>query len=137
MQQILIVAAVAVVALGVGWFMQRQRPDAPTTPTTHRIPDQVDRSDFVRPEAPWLVAVFTSATCATCAKVWEAAELLESDEVAIQNIEVADDAALHERYEITAVPAVVIADASGVSRASFLGPPTAADLWAAVAELRG
>ena len=134
--QILIVAAVAIVALTVGMIVQRRAPDAPTAPTQHTTPDQIDRADFARPEAPWLVAVFTSATCETCAKVWTSTQLLESGEVAIQNVEVKADSDLHERYNITAVPSVVIADHDGVSRASFLGPPTSSELWAKLAELR-
>jgi hypothetical protein len=136
MTQVLIVVAVAVIALGVGWYMQHQAPDAPTTPANHRTPDQLDRHDFVRPDAPWLVAVFTSATCDTCAKVWTSTQLVESDDVAIQNIEVSSDKHLHDRYTITAVPSVVIADAAGVTQAAFLGPPSSADLWAKLAELR-
>lgn len=136
MTQIIIVAGVAALALAVGWFMQRQAPDAPTSVPTHKTPAQLDRADFTRPEAPWLVAVFTSATCETCAKVWTSTQLVESDQVAIQNIEVVDDKELHDRYAITAVPSVVIADAQGVARASFLGPPTSADLWAKLAEVR-
>ncbi len=137
MTQIIIVAAVAAVALGLGWVMQRQAPDAPTSAPNHKTPVQIDRNDFARPDAPWLVAVFTSATCRTCAKVWTSTQLVESDDVAVQNVEVSDDAALHARYDITAVPSVVIADAAGVARASFLGPPTSAELWAKLAELRG
>ena len=136
MTQILIVVAVAAVALVVGWYMQQQAPDVPTAPQSHSTPNQLDRTDFVRPDAPWLVAVFTSATCETCAKVWTSTQLVESDEVAIENIEVGAAKEMHDRYNITAVPAVVIADASGVARASFLGPPTSADLWAKLAELR-
>lgn len=136
MTQLIIVAAVAAVALGVGWYMQQQAPDAPTGTPNHKTPDQIDRDDFTRPDTPWLVAVFTSATCQTCAKVWTSTQLVESDEVAIQNIEVVDDKSLHDRYEITAVPAVIIADTQGVVRASFLGPPSSADLWAKIAEVR-
>lgn len=136
MIQVLIVAAVAIIALAVGAYVQRQAPDAPTAPTQHTTPDQLDRADFVDPEKPWLVAVFTSATCETCAKVWTSTQLLESDAVAIQNVEVSADAELHERYNITAVPAVVIADHDGVTQASFLGPPTSSELWAKLAELR-
>lgn len=135
MLSVLIVAGVALVALGVGWYMQQQKPDAPP-PTSHTVPDQLDRSDFTRPDAPWLVAVFTSETCATCAKVWEAAQLVDTDDVAVQNIEVSVDKTLHDRYAITAVPMVAVVDSVGVTRRSFLGPPTAADLWAALAELR-
>ncbi len=136
MLQFAIVGAVALLALGVGWYMQQRKPDAPSAPVRHVVPEQLDRADFARPDAPWLTAVFTSATCETCAKVWSATELLESDEVATQNVEVGADKVLHDRYNITAVPLVVIADSDGVTRASFLGPPSTADLWAKLAELR-
>ncbi|MBA3604967.1 MAG: hypothetical protein H0W46_03145, partial [Acidimicrobiia bacterium] len=43
---------------------------------------------------------------------------------------------LHARYRIDSVPLLVIADASGVVRRSFLGPVSATDLWAAVAAVR-
>lgn len=136
MTQILIVVGVAGLALVVGWFMQSQSPDAPTTPVTHTIPAQLDRADFDRPDAPWLVAVFTSATCETCAKVWTSTQLVESDHVAIHNCEVKDEAELHEKYNITAVPAVAIVDDEGVTRGQFLGPPSSAELWATLAEVR-
>ncbi len=136
MTQLIIVAGVALLALAVGWYMQRQAPDAPIGVPNHKTPAQIDRADFTRPDAPWLVAVFTSATCESCAKVWTSTQLVESDEVAVQNLEVVADKALHDRYDITAVPAVVIADADGVARASYLGPPTSAELWATLAELR-
>lgn len=134
--EIIIVVVVALVALGVGWFVQQRAPDAPIQPTHHVLPTQLDRSDFVRPEAPWLVAVFTSNTCETCAKVWTSTQLVESDDVAIQNIAYQNDKALHDRYKVTAVPAVVVADAQGVNRAEFLGPPSSAELWATLAEVR-
>ena len=35
-----------------------------------------------------------------------------------------------------AVPTIVVADEQGVVRASFVGPPSATDLWAAVAKAR-
>jgi len=62
--------------------------------------------------------------------------LLESDEVAVQEIEVSEHKDLHARYSIDAVPMIVVVDDEGVTRASFIGVPTAADLWAALAELR-
>ena len=43
---------------------------------------------------------------------------------------------LHERYAIDAVPALLVADQMGAVQASFLGPVTATDLWAAVATAR-
>jgi hypothetical protein len=128
---VLVAAAVAVAAV----LERRRRPAAPAG-AGHTLPDRLDRRDFVRTDAPWLVAVFTSATCSTCAGVWGKAQLLTSDEVAVQQVEVGASRALHERYGITAVPVVVVADASGAVRAGFLGPVTATDLWATVAEVR-
>jgi hypothetical protein len=129
----LVLAAVAVAVAAV--LQRRQRVDAPVR-TGYAVPDQLDRGDFDRPEAPWLVAVFSSATCRTCAGVWEKARQLASDDVVVQEIEVGQARALHQRYRIEAVPTTVVADVAGVVRASFLGPVTAADLWAEVAELR-
>lgn len=130
---VLVLAAVAVVVAVVA--QRRRRPPAPTV-TGHVLPDRLDRADFTRPEAPWLVAVFTSATCNTCAGVWDKAALLAGDEVAVQQLEAKERRDIHERYRVTAVPAVVVADATGTVRARFLGPVTATDLWATVAELR-
>ena len=112
------------------------RRTAPPAGNTHHVPDQLDRKDFPRPDVPWLVAVFTSATCASCAKVWERAELLESDHVAVANIEVGAAQHIHDRYRINAVPTLVITGADGTVQRAFLGPVTATDLWAAVAEVR-
>jgi hypothetical protein len=68
--------------------------------------------------------------------VWDKARLLASDDVAVHEVEVGTARDLHERYRISAVPALVVADRDGAVRASFLGPVTATDLWATVAELR-
>lgn len=129
---LVIVAVVAVVATIV---RRRRSPDAPTQ-RRDVAPTQLDRADFDRPEAPWLVAVFTSATCAACSSVAAKAAVLACDDVAVHEVEFGADRALHERYGIDAVPTVVVADAQGVVEAAFLGPVTATDLWAAVAELR-
>lgn len=136
MTRLLVVAAVVLVAVVIALVVQRRRPDAPVR-TGFSVPDQVDRGDFVRPEAPWLVAVFTSATCATCADVWSKAQVLASDEVAVQELEYVRDRSMHERYEIDAVPALIVVDRMGVVRRSFIGPVSATHLWAAMAELRG
>ena len=127
---LLLVAAVVVAVLA-----RRQRPDAPTQ-TRWAVPTQLDRDDFDRPDAEWLVVVFTSATCATCAGVWQKAAVLASGAVAVQEVEVGERRDLHDRYGIEAVPTTVVADADGVVMASFVGPPTATDLWAVVAEAR-
>jgi hypothetical protein len=112
------------------------RRSAPPSANTSHIPRQLDRADFDRPDAGWLVAVFTSATCNACAGVWERAQHLESEHVAVTELEVGRDKAIHDRYKIDAVPTLVICDADGAVQRAFLGPITATDLWAAMAEVR-
>jgi hypothetical protein len=136
MERAVLAVVLALVAVGVAAALQRrQRPDAPVR-TGYAVPTQLDRDDFARPEAPWLVAVFTSATCGTCEGVWERAQPLDSASVAVQQLEHQADRHLHDRYEIEAVPTTLVAGPDGVVAASFLGPVTATDLWAAVAEAR-
>ncbi len=120
----------AVVALVTG-----RRTDAPDSNTGH-MPSLLDRSDFLRPDAPWLVAVFTSATCHVCAEVFERARHLESDEVVVQELEFTRHGDLHKRYRINAVPTLAIADSDGVVSRGFLGPVTVSELWSAIAEDR-
>jgi hypothetical protein len=136
MERVVLAVVLAALALGVAALLQRrQRPDAPVR-TGYAVPAQVDRTDFARPDAPWLVAVFTSATCATCHGVWERAQPLASDAVALQELEHGRDRVLHDRYAIEAVPTTLVVDHHGVVVSSFIGPLTATDLWAAVAEAR-
>ena len=136
MERFLLAAVVVLVAVVVAVVMDRRRPEAPTQ-GSWAVPAQLDRSDFARPEAQWLVAVFTSATCYSCAQAVERASVLASDVVAVDEVEVKARPDLHRRYHIDAVPIVVVADRDGVVRTSFTGPPSATDLWAAVAGVRG
>jgi len=131
----LLAGIVVVVAMIVAVVMERRRPEAPTQ-GSWAVPAQLDRADFARPDAQWLVAVFTSATCDSCAKAVEQAKVLASEAVAVEEVEVKARADLHRRYHIEAVPIIVVADREGVVRTSFTGPPTATDLWAAVAGVR-
>lgn len=127
---------IVVVAAGIGGVVRRRRvPDAPTQPV-HQTPDLLDRADFDQPNAPWLVAVFSSETCSTCADVVAKAQVLASDDVAVQVVPYQANTELHRRYQIDAVPCLVIADAQGAVHQAFLGPVSATDLWAAVAEAR-
>lgn len=136
MARLLIVIVVVAAAVAVAWWVQRRRPAATPVRTGWAAPDQLRRDDFARPDAPWLVAVFTSGTCSTCADVMTKAHLLESDAVAVQELEYSRDRELHERYVIDAVPTLVVADAEGVVRHSSIGPVSSTHLWAALAELR-
>jgi hypothetical protein len=129
---LLAIAAVVVAAL----LRRRHRTDAPTQPA-FTVPTQLARTDFARPEADWLVVVFSSATCTSCGPMVDKARALASDAVAVDDVEATARRDLHERYHIDAVPVTVLADRDGVVRASFLGPASATDLWAAVAAARG
>jgi hypothetical protein len=128
----LIVLVVAVVALVA---RARRTSDAPTQPKV-AFPQQIDRRDFADPDVPWLVVVFTSATCDACSLVVDKANVLATSEVAVVVAEFPADRELHDRYSIDAVPTLIVVDSSGVTRAAFRGPMTATDLWAAVAEVR-
>src|SRR5438270_13167006 len=132
-----LVVAVAIVAVvgAVAWLIQRRRPEPPTQ-TRWAVPVQLDRADFAGAGVRWLVAVFTSATCESCADAVRKARALASPEVVVDDVEVGARKDVHDRYGIEAVPTIVLADDEGVVRASFVGPPSAADLWAAVAEAR-
>jgi thioredoxin-related protein len=136
MERVLVVVVIVAVVGLVALVVQRRR--VPDVPTQRRFaaPEQLDRNDFPRPDAPWLVAVFSSATCDVCAQVLTKANVLESADVAVAEIEYSARRDLHERYAIEAVPTLVVADARGVVVATFLGPMTATDLWAAVADAR-
>jgi hypothetical protein len=134
-ERLLVAVAVVVVALMVAWLVQRRRPEAPTG-GRWSAPGQLDRADFPEPGSPWLVAIFTSATCDACADTVTKARALAGPSLAVAEVELGAEPELHRRYGIDAVPLLVLADAEGVVRASFVGPPSATDLWAAVADVR-
>ena len=129
---VLLAAAAGLVAAAI---QRRSRPAAPTR-TGWTVPDQLDRADFARPDAPWLVVLFSSATCQSCQGTWEKVVAVESTVVAVEDVAYQAHRDRHDRYGIDAVPLVLVADNEGVVRASFVGPPSAADLWASLAELR-
>lgn len=133
--QLIVAGAVIVGAIALGLVLRGRQPTAAPTQAARPVPVQLDRADFAATE-PWLVAVFSSATCATCADVISKAQVLRSPEVAVVEIEFAANRLLHRKYDIQAVPLVAIADHEGVVRAGFAGPVTAQDLWGALAAAR-
>ena len=135
MERFVIAGVLVVVAVVVAVVLERRRPEPPTQ-GRWAVPTQLDRDDFAGRDHPWLVAVFTSSTCDSCSRATAKAAVLASPEVAYQEIPYQADKKLHERYHVEAVPCIVVADEEGVVRASFVGVPTATDLWAAVAEAR-
>ena len=136
MTRAIVAVALMLAAVGVAWMLRRRTHADVPTQVTWKVPAQIDRNDFAGADRPWLVALFSSATCQTCQSMADKVQVLESSEVAIDNIEYGARAELHKRYSIDAVPLTVVADREGVVRASFVGPISATDLWAAVAEVR-
>ena len=132
----LVIAAVLIVACSaIALVLSRRRPQAPTQAKV-AVPAQLDRADFPDPDRPWLVVVWTSATCVSCAQTTAKAQLLESPQVAYTEVPWQQRRDLHDRYHITDVPLLVLADAEGVVTLSFVGTPNFAELTGAVAAAR-
>jgi len=138
MERVVLAAVIVAVVAIVAFVLDRRQVRGGDAPTQGKwpVPTQLDRRDFDRPDTQWLVVVFSSSTCDSCATVLSHAALLESDNVAVQEVESVARRDLHDRYGVEAVPTVVVADAEGVVQASFVGVPPAAELWAAVAAVR-
>ena len=125
MVQVIVVLAIVVVAVLVGLVLRHRRAVAAPTQPRQLVPAQLDRADFSAP-TPWLVAVFSAASCATCGDVVRKARVLQSADVTVIDVEFGAAQGLHTKDDIPAVPIV----------AGFAGPVTATDLWAAAAEAR-
>lgn len=136
MIQFVLAVVIAAIIIVIVRFRQKQRgADAPTQPAW-QFPAQLDPADFETNCDQWMVVVFISSTCSTCADVAAKAQVLESASVSVNTVDYINHAELHKRYEIDAVPITVIADSSGVVKRGFIGPVTATDLWAGLAEVR-
>ena len=133
----LAIAVVLVVAvLAIAYVAHRRRRPAPPPRDAYPVPRQLQRDDFPRPDAPWLVAYFWSRTCDSCQGLMPKVAALDAAEVVTCTLEATDDRALHQRYEIAAIPMILLADDEGVVRRAFVGAVSATDLWAAMADLR-
>lgn len=121
---------VAVVVL-IARRIEVGRPDPPAR-DRYPIPAQLDRDDFPRPDAPWLVVLFSSTSCDSCAEMAARVAGLESPAVATCEADVHERRDLHTRYGVEGVPMVVVADAEGVVRKGFVGTVSAHDLAAAL-----
>jgi hypothetical protein len=132
----ILIGAVILAAVGaLAWWLQRRPPEAPPR-DVYPVPKQLDRTDFPRADATWLVALFSSAACDSCRVLGPKLMPLESSDVAVCEVGAEDHGDLHRRYDLAAIPTTVVADVEGVVRRAFVGAFTATDLWAAVAELR-
>jgi hypothetical protein len=135
--RILIAVALIVVAAIVAWVLDRRRRPAAPSQGTATIPQQLDRNDFPQRETPWLVVLWSSRTCDSCQGLFDKIAPLASDDVGVVEVEYQAEPELHRRYKIDAAPMTIIVDRAGVTRASFVGPFAAPELWASMAELRG
>ncbi len=135
MERYVLALALLVVAVAIAVVLERRRTPASVPSRRFRIPTHLDRLDFPEPGAPWLLAVFTSTTCDSCRGVLDAVEPLRSPDVAVADIAFQLERALHVKYEIDAVPAVVAVDAEGEVRASWLGAIDTGQLWSTVSDL--
>jgi hypothetical protein len=133
-ERVLLAVGIALAVAVLAIVLERRRPQAPSQ-RRWAVPDQLDRADFERPGAPWLVAVFSSATCDSCATAVARSQAMASADVVVQEVEVSTRGDLHRRYNVEAVPTLVVADRHGVVRASIVGPPGEGELEGAFAEL--
>lgn len=134
--RLLLAAGLVAAAMGIAALLRRRQQSSAPSQSSYGAPSQLDRADFPTAAAEWLVVVFTSASCHTCADVAAKAMALASRRVSVVEAEFSASRELHQRYHIDAVPTTVLCDSDGVVRAGFMGPVTATDLWAAVAEAR-
>ena len=124
--------SVALIALVL---RRRSAVDAPTQ-KVFTAPTQIDRSDVPTAEHQWMVAVFTAQTCHVCADMLAKAQVVASTSVSVVELEYSAFKDLHGKYNIEAVPTIIVTDERGVVHKSFIGPVSATDLWAGVASAR-
>ena len=136
MERLVLVLVLVAVALVVAALIRRRQPDPPIGAREWDVPAQLDRRDFIEPHKPWLVAVFTSNTCDSCESAVAKTAVLAGESVAYEVVPWQERKALHERYGVEVVPMILVADRDGVVQRSFIGVPSATDLWAAVADAR-
>lgn len=136
MERLLLAGVLVAMAAAAAFVLRRRTATAPPTQAKWAVPTQLDRDDFAARDLAWLVVVFTSATCDSCTEAVAKAAVLASPQVGFQEVAYQHDKDLHTRYGVEAVPTIVMADVEGVVQRSFVGVPSATDLWAALAEAR-
>ncbi len=127
MSTILLVAGAVTIALTVSTLTRKAAASGRLagghdTEPKHHIPDVVSASDFGIPEGQWMLLVFSSEKCATCAVVVEAVSRIDMPGLAVEVIGIERMPELHADYRIDAVPTTIVADPTGSVRKSFLGP---------------
>jgi hypothetical protein len=91
----ILIGAVILAAVGaLAWWLQRRPPEAPPR-DVYPVPKQLDRTDFPRADATWLVALFSSAACDSCRGLGPKLKPLESYDVAVCEVGAEDQLAVH------------------------------------------
>ena len=119
---IILILVIGLTAFTISSLANRRMPDSPSVPKSI-IPYQLDRSDFNDPSIEWIFVLFTSDTCDACDLVMNEVSKISLPNVVVQNINYAANKSLHVRYEIDAVPILLIADQQGIVQWSFAGVP--------------
>ena len=127
MDRLLVLAVVAALAGRLAVLLQRWRPGGPVA-TGWSVPGHLDRADFATPDVPWLVAVFSSTDCPTCASRVAEAHSLAAALGGGQEVPAESAGDLHDRYQVDAVPMRVVADGDGLVRAHHPGPSSPGEL---------
>ena len=78
-------------AIGVSAVLSRRRTQAPVSSGARQAPARLNRDDFEGADCEWLVAIFTAATCNSCAETVARASILASDAIAVAEVEVTPD----------------------------------------------
>ena len=99
MDRLLVLTVVAALAGLLAVLLQRWRPGGPVA-TVWSVPGHLDRSDFAKPDIPWLVAVFSSTDCSSCASMVAEAHTLAAALVAVQEVPAESASELHDRYQV-------------------------------------
>lgn len=133
----LYVAIVACVVIALVAASKRNKDEIQET--RYDPPTKIERNDFPENNADILGVVFTSKTCGSCEGVLAKARAAQSGKVDIINVDYEDEKGkkLHKKYQIEAVPTLVICDENGVVSHTYIGSMTATDLWASFAQARG
>jgi len=117
---ILVVGSIAIAGF-VSMILGRSRV-SPSAANAHHVPDRLDLDDFPEADGNWLVVVFSSSKCETCAGVVAAIRQLAMPGLSTREITVERHGDMHDRCGIDGVPTTVIADPQGRVLKSFLGP---------------
>ena len=131
---IILILAIGLTAFGVSSLANRRMPDSPSVPKSI-LPYQLDRSDFNDPSIEWIFVLFTSDKCDACDLVLSEVSKISLPNVVVQNINYATNKSLHVRYEIDAVPILLLADQQGIVQWSFAGVPPSIEISEALVNL--